>query len=139
MKNLLRNIGGAVKMGLFWAAVWAPIAVVIGAYIVDPDNSMDEMWVVVGAYPAFLCGVIFFTLLKSAESRKLDELSLSRVAVWGAVSGLLVGAVPFVVGTPTTETVGVVIIGSVTFLSSVSAVGSALLVGRGTARRQQRL
>ena len=47
------------------------------------------------------------------------------------MSGLLVGVLPFVLGTANTELQlwlwGVVIIGSVTLLSSVSAVGSALL------------
>ncbi len=44
----------------------------------------------VAAYPGFLCGVVFFTLLRMAEGRRrLDELSLPRAAAWGAVSGLL--------------------------------------------------
>ena len=129
MRTLLRNLGGAIRMGLFWAAVWAPVAVLIGAYIVDPDNSMDEMWVLVGAYPAFVCGVIFFTLLRIAEGRRLGELALSRVAAWGAASGLLVGVLALVLGTPRTDLVGVAIMGSMTLLSSVSALGSALLDG----------
>jgi hypothetical protein len=100
--------------------------------IVDPDNSMDEMWVAIGAYPGFLCGVIFFALLGIAEGRRrFDELSLARVGAWGAVSGLLVGALPFAVGTSTTELPvwlwGVVVIGSIILLSAVSAVASAVL------------
>ena len=51
MKKWLRRIRGAVLMGLAWAAVWAPVAVLLGTFVVDPDNSMDEMWVAVGAYP----------------------------------------------------------------------------------------
>jgi hypothetical protein len=132
MKKWLRRIGGAVVMGLAWAVVWAPVAVLIGTMIVDPDNSMDEMWVAVGAYPGFLCGVVFSALLGIAEGRRrLDELSLSRVGAWGAVSGLLVGALPFLIGTPSPELslwrLAVVVIGSVTLLSALSAVGSALL------------
>ncbi len=131
MKKWLRRFGCVVLMGVTWAVVWAPIGVLIGM-IVDPDGFMDEPWVAVGAYPGFLCGVIFFALLGVAEGRRrFDELSLSRVGAWGAVSGLLVGVLPFVLGTLSTELPlwlwGVVIIGSVTLLSSVSAVGSALL------------
>ena len=131
MRTWLRRIRGAVLMALTWAVVWAPVGVLIGM-IVDPNDSMEEMWVAVGAYPGFLCGAVFSAVLGIAEGRRrFDELSLSRVGAWGAVSGLLVGVLPFVVGTLSAELPlwlwGVVIIGPVTLLSSVSAVGSALL------------
>ena len=91
-----RRIRDAVVMGLAWAAVWAPIGVLVGL-IVDPDESMDEMWPAIGAYPAFLCGAVFCTALGFAKGcRGFDELSLSRVGAWGAASGLLVGLLPFV-------------------------------------------
>jgi hypothetical protein len=131
MKKWFRRIGGAVGMGLAWAVVWAPVAVLIGTMIVDPDNSMDEMWVAIGAYPGFLCAVIFSAVLAIAErGRRLDELSLLRVGTWGALAGLLVGVFPFTVGKSTSELPlwlwGVAVIGSITLLSTVSAVGSAL-------------
>lgn len=132
MKKWLRRIRGAVLMGLAWAVVWAPVAVLIGTLIVDPDDSMDEMWVVVGAYPGFLCGALFSAGLGIADGRRrLDELSLSRVGAWGAASGLLVGLLPFVLGTPSSQRPlwfwAAVIIGPVTLLSAVSAIVSALL------------
>ena len=127
----LRRIRGAVLMALAWAVVWAPVGVLAGM-ILDPSDSMDEMWLAVGAYPGFLCGAVFCAVLGVAEGRcRFDELSLSRVGVWGAVSGLLVGVLPFAAGTVNTALPlwlwGVVIIGPVTLLSSVSAVVSALL------------
>ena len=140
MRKWLRRIGGAVLMGLAWAAVWAPVAVLIGTMIVDPDNSMDEMWFVVGAYPGFLCGALFYVVLGIAGGRRrFDELSLSRVGAWGAVSGLLVGVLPFVLGTPSTELplwrLAAAVIGSVTLMSAVSAVGSVLLFRHAAWRR----
>lgn len=131
MKKWLRRIGGAVVRGLTWAVVWAPVGLLIGL-IVDPDGSMDEPWVAVGAYPGFLCGVLFSAVLGIAEGRRsLDELSLARSGAWGAVSGLLVGVLPFVLGTPSTQRPlwfwAAVIIGPITLLSAVSAVGSASL------------
>jgi hypothetical protein len=118
-------------MGLTWAMVWAPVAVLIGM-VVDPDGSMDEMWVAAGAYPGFLGGVVFSAVLGiAAGRRRLEELSLLRVGAWGAVAGLLVGVLPFALGTPNTERplwlLGVVIIGSVTLLSAASAAGSLAL------------
>jgi hypothetical protein len=131
MKKWLRRIRGAVLMGLTWAAVWVPVGLLIGM-IVDPDGSMDEPWVLVGAYPGFLCGAVFSAVLGIAEGRRrFDELSLPRSGAWGAVSGLLVGVLPFVLGSQNTELplwlLPVLVIGSVTLLSTVSAVGSALL------------
>ncbi len=141
MKKWLGRIGGAVLMGLTWAVVWAPVAVLIGL-IVDPDGSMDEMWVAIGVYSGFLCGVLFSAVLGIAAGRcGFDELSLSRVGAWGAVAGLLVGVLPFLIGESTSERppwlLCVVVIGSITLLSTVSTVGSALL-SRYAARRQTR-
>jgi hypothetical protein len=132
MKNWQRQVRDAVVMGLAWALVWAPVAVLIGTKIVDPDNSMDEMWVVIGAYPGFLCAVIFSAVRSVAErGRRLAELPLARAGAWGALAGVLVGVFPFTVGTATTALplwlLGVMVIGTITLMSAVSAVGSVLL------------
>ncbi len=139
MKKWLTRIRGAVLMGLAWAAVWAPIGVLIGL-IVDPDGSMDEMWVAVGGYPGFLCGAVFSAVRGIADGqRRFDEWSLLRSGAWGAVSGLLVGVLPFAVGTPSPKfplwLLCLVMIGSVTLLSAISAVGSALLARTAKKRR----
>lgn len=92
MKSLLRHIPTALWMGLTWALVWAPVGLLTGL-IVDPDGSMDEPWILVGVYPGFLCGLIFFTVVRIAEGRhSLDTLSRPRAIGWGAVSGLLLPA-----------------------------------------------
>jgi hypothetical protein len=89
MNNWLRDIRDAVGMGLIWAVAWAPVGVLIGA-IVDPNESMDEPWLMVGMLPGFFCGVLFVLLLRLAEgSGRRAELSLPRAAAWGAVSGLM--------------------------------------------------
>jgi hypothetical protein len=138
MKKWLRRIRGAVGMGLTWALVWAPVAVLIGIAI-DPDGSMDEMWPAIGAFPGFLGGVVFSVVLAiAARRRRLDELSLPRVAAWGACAGLLVGTFPFLVGDPTTKIplwqLAVIVIGSITVLSAASAAGSLALARMGERR-----
>jgi hypothetical protein len=135
MRRWPRRIRAALLMGVAWAAVWAPLAVLIGL-IVDPDGSMDEMWVAVGAYPGFLGGVVFSVVLGIAARRHgFEALSLSRVAAWGAVAGLLVGALPFAVGEPTSELplglLAAVVIGATTLLSAASAAGSLLIARSG--------
>ncbi|HEY0674285.1 MAG TPA: hypothetical protein VGD27_18570 [Longimicrobiales bacterium] len=141
MKQWLRHSGRAVLMGLTWGLLWAPVAVLVGM-IVDPDGSMDEMWVAIGAYPGFLAGVLFSALFWLAERRRgVDDLSFSRAGAWGALAGLLVGVLPFVIGEPTGAwgispwLLGVVVVGAITLLSAASAVGSAISF-RYAARRQ---
>jgi hypothetical protein len=138
MKKWLRRIRGALGMGLTWALVWAPVAVLLGI-LVDPDGSMDEMWVAVGAYPGFLGGVVFSIVLAIAARRRgLAELSIARAALWGGFAGLLVGTLPFTLGTPTSEVplwlLAGVVIGSITLLSAVSAAGSLALAKRAERR-----
>lgn len=133
MNTRLRRIGGAVLMALIWAVVWAPLGVLTGV-IVDPSGAMDEMWLAIGAYPGFLCGAVFYAVVGIAEGgRGIDALALSRAGVWGALSGLLVGMFPFVVGTVNTayplSLWGVATITPVTLLSSASAVISVLIAG----------
>jgi hypothetical protein len=139
MKKWMRRILGAVGMSLTWAAGWGLVGVLIGIFA-DPHGSIDDMWVVTLGVPGFLSGVVFSAVLRIAEGcRRSDELSLSRFGAWGAVAGLLLGVLPFAVGSPNSELplwlLGVVIIGPMTILSAVSAVGSALLF-RFAAREQ---
>ena len=131
MKTWLKRIRSALVMGLIWAVVWAPVGVLIGM-VVDPDNSMDEMWFLIGAYPGFLGGVVFAAVLGiAARHRRFEELSIGRCAAWGAAAGLLVGVLPFLLGSPTTETplwlLALVTIGSFTLMSAASAAGSLAL------------
>lgn len=142
MKKWWRRIRSAVVMGLTWAIVWAPIAVLIGT-IIDPDDSMDEMWVAIGAYPGFLCGVLFAVVLAVAERRRrIDDLSLPRFAAWGAVAGFVVGALPFAIGEPTDRVplwlLALGTIGTMTLLGALSAAGSLALARRGDARELPR-
>lgn len=137
MKKWLRRVRGAVGLGITWALCWAPVAVLIG-FIVDPDNSMDEMWPAIGAYPGFLGGVVFSIVLGvAARHRRLDELSVPRTAAWGALAGVIVGALPFLIGDATTDRVwllATVVIGTITALSAASAAGSLALAQRAERR-----
>lgn len=103
----------------------------VGVAIVDPDDSMDEMWVAVGAFPAFLCAVLFFMLRRLGDGdRRLAETSLPRAVAWAVVSGVLVGALPFAMGTPNPENpawLGLAVIGSFSLMSAISSVASVLI------------
>jgi hypothetical protein len=135
MKKWLRRIRSVVLMGLTWAVVWAPVSVLIGT-IVDPDESMDEPWVAMGVLPGFVCGALFSAVLGIAEGRReFDELSLFRAVAWGTMSGLLVGLLPFALGTPNYDHPlmllgGAVIVGCIALLSAASGSGSLMLARR---------
>ena len=132
MKTWPKRIRGAVLTGLSWAVAWVPFAILIGVLIVDPDNSMDEPWFLVGAYPGFLCGVLFHALRALASGdRSVAELSLGRAAALGAASGVVVGVLPFVFGD--SETVmpawmfAAIVITAFAAASTVSAVVTAFV------------
>ena len=140
MKKWLRRIRAALTTGLLWAVPWAIVAVMIGL-VVDPDESMDEMWFLIGAYPGFLGGVLFSVVLSIAERRRaLSELSVRRFGAWGAAVGLVIGVLPFLLGTPSADIdvarLAAVVIGSFTLMSAASAAGSLALARRGEARER---
>lgn len=132
MRKWLARVRGALLMALTWAVIWAPFGPLLGV-IVDPDGTMDEPWIAVGALPGFVCGLLFSVVLGIAERRRsLHELSLTRVATWGAMSGLFLMVLNTgALGTPNTEHLfwraRYIIIGGVTLLSAASAAGSLLL------------
>ena len=132
MQKWLARIRGAVLMALIWAVIWAPFGPLAGL-IVDPDGTMDEPWILIGAIPGFLCGLLFSVVLGITERRRaFHELSLARVAAWGAAGGLvLMGLNAAALGTPNTEHLfwraRFLIMGGVTVLSAASAAGTLLL------------
>ena len=133
MKKWLRRIRGAILMGMTWAVIWMPMGLLIG-FIVDRDGRMDEPWILVGALPGFLAGVIFSVVLGiAAGRRRIDELSVAKVGGWGAVAGMVIGSLPFVIGdyNPSVpRLLPLVVLGSITVLSSVSAAASLVLAKR---------
>ena len=140
MTKWLKRVRAALVMGVTWAIVWAPVAVLLGTTIIDPDNSMDEMWFMVGALPGFLCGVLFSAVLGvAARRRRLDELSKVRVGGWGAVAGVMTGIIPFILGDGSGNPVWLlptVLVGSFAFLGSLSAAGT-LAIAQGAQKREQ--
>jgi hypothetical protein len=130
MKRGLIHIGRGVAIGLGWGAAWVPVALLAGL-TVDPDGSMDEPWLTVGMLPGFLCGAVFSAMTGIAPGRRgLDELSFSRGGVLGVASGLLVGGLWLVLvlaSDPPQWLLSGVVVGSLTLLSAVSGVGTALM------------
>lgn len=134
MKRGVRAAAHALAIGLAWGIAWAPIAVLIGTLVIDPDNSMDEMWAAIGAYPGFLSGVGFCVLVALAErGRRPGDLPLSRATTWGALSGALVGLVPFASSTP--RSLGAATLACIAGMSAISAAATVAWLRRAARKR----
>ena len=152
MNKWLRRIRGAVGMGLTWAAAWAVGGVLIGVTsILLPGLPWDSFFEVFDAplpalaIPGFVGGALFSLVLGIAGRRRsFHELSLPRVASWGAVGGLLLTLFPFAlvaVGLASLEGgkfdawhIIAVIGGPFILLSALSAAGSLMLARMGEDR-----
>jgi hypothetical protein len=103
MKTWQRRIRGALGMGLSWAAGWG-LAGLLGELLIavvsrispgflggwDSEPPLPAL-----AIPGFFGGVFFSIVLGIAgHHRKFRELSLPRVAAWGALGGVLLTMFP---------------------------------------------
>ncbi|MGH7503244.1 MAG: hypothetical protein ACREL7_16075 [Longimicrobiales bacterium] len=125
-------------MGLTWAVAWGFVGFLME--FVDPHGQIADIWPALFAIPAFLGGVIFSVVLGIAERRRrFDELSIPRFGAWGAVAGLLVGALPFVLGSNSSDfptwQLALMIMAPISVLSGVSAAGS-LAIARKAEQRE---
>lgn len=93
MNTGLRRVGGVVAMGATWAIGWGLGVGGLVELIIDPAGRIADIWPMVLGLPAFVAGVIFALVLLIAEGgRGVGKLSFPRVTAWGAVAGLLLGA-----------------------------------------------
>jgi hypothetical protein len=96
MKKWLRSIRGAFGIGLTWGAAWfaAGLAFMVVA-APHPENPFFVAWGALG----FVAGITFAGLLGIIERRRgIDQLSLKRVAGWGAAGGLSLAIVVQIAG-----------------------------------------
>ena len=102
MTRFTRWLRGALSVGVTWAGLW----VIIGAGVMTIIYLVDPADIEPGEGPAkalpilaavgLLSGIGFATLLSLGEGRRpLRELSIIRVALWGALGS---AAIPFVMG-----------------------------------------
>jgi hypothetical protein len=82
----MRRARGAIGIGLTWAAAWFAAGIIfMVAAAPHPENPFFVAWGVFG----FIAGLVFASILGIIERhRGIDQLSLPRVAGWGAIGGL---------------------------------------------------
>ena len=95
MQNWKRRIRGAIGMGVIWGAAWFGAGILLARV---PGFQSDLPFAILFAPLGFVTGIIFSGVLVVIGGRGgFVRLSLSRFAVWGAASGLLLSGI-FVVG-----------------------------------------
>lgn len=139
MKKLLRRLRGMLGVGITWGTLWGLIGGVVGLTIalLRPVPGLGEeilVWALgMGAY-GVVSGMGFAALLSLGEGRKrLQELSLPKVALWGVLGSaavpLLFGALGFFdAGTSLLDVLGA--IGLTATLGGTFATGAVAIARR---------
>ncbi len=137
MKKRMRQIRGAVRMGLTWAVGWGLVGALIELiqeFVPGWNGALVDIFPVALAVPAFLGGVVFSGVLSIAGGRRrFGEMSLPRFARWGALGGLLV-SVPIMILSGFSPP-SLFVAGTVTLLCTGSAAGSLALARRAEDRQ----
>jgi hypothetical protein len=121
-------------MGVTWALGWALVGVLLAAAstVLPPSiwNAFAKVFDAPApalAVPGFVGGVLFSVVLGIAgRKNRIEDLSIGRVAAWGAIGGVLVSLVPaamVLVGLATLNAQG----GALWQLTATIAVPLALL------------
>ena len=125
MKKWMIGVRGAILMIVLWVIGWG---LGFGGImeLIDSDGKIQDVWLTVLAIPGFIGGVFFSALLLVAERRGFDEVPLTRFALWGAVTGLLLGllSIPAEVGDKSPGAAGMIGLGAV--LGIVAGIGSGM-------------
>jgi len=124
--GLLRKLRGLLSFGAMWGFTWGVIGAGIGAIIgvVNPGLGLStpvvEWAIGMGLY-GLVSGVGFAGLLSLREGRKrLRELSLWRVAIWGVLGA---AAVPPIFGLLGTFPAGTTLIDVLGAIGVTAALG----------------
>jgi len=117
---------GAFLMILVWMIVWClGFGGIVEAFI-DPEGQIIDVWPTFLAIPGFIGGGVFSALLLIAgRSRGFDEIAATHFAIWGVVTGIVLGllTIPAEIGDVSPGALRMT--GILTGLSFVAALASA--------------
>ncbi len=128
MKKWMSGVRGAILIIVLWVLGWG---LGFGGImeLIDPDGKVQDIWPIVLAIPGLIGGLVFAALFAIAErGRSLDEVSLVRFGLWGAVSGIVIGVltIPAKVGDVSPGALGMIAIA--TALGVVAGFGSGAFI-----------
>ncbi len=133
MNKFLRRVRGVLGTAFTWAIAWTGLGAGLGLLAGIPFSYILPM-ALNGAAAGFIAGASFAVILSVAErQRTLEDLSLRRVALWGAVGGLLLSFIPMAFGVPVPYLLGPLVIN--TGIGAGMATGSVFMARRAEGRR----
>ena len=110
MKRLLRRVRGILGTAFTWAMAWMGLGAGIGVLAGFPLRYLLPMELN-NSVQGFIAGASFAVILTIAERHHtLEDLSLRRVGLWGAVGGLLLSFIPLAFGVPVPYLLGPLVI-----------------------------
>jgi hypothetical protein len=143
VKTWLKGFRGTIVLILLWIVGWGVgFGGLIEAFI-DPNGELVDIWPALMGFTGLVGAVVMSGLVRMGDRRSFDEMSYTRFASLGAVSGLLLGVLASVIGlasdiaidTATVKPVSpLLLIGITTGLGAVAGFGSSVffkLVGGG--------
>jgi len=99
LKGLLRFIRGSLGTAVTWAMAWAAGGFVLFGVIFAVNVDLSTFWtaapfLTIGSgCSGFVAGGVFSGVLATVfRRRQLPELSVTRLAIWGAAAGLVLPA-----------------------------------------------
>ena len=101
MKGFLKRLRGLIGVGLTWAVGWMglvglvvfPVLALLGNPIFSDFGLYLKNVFIVGQL-GFIAGGSFGLVLTALERRKkLENLSFTRIALWGGIGGLVLAAI----------------------------------------------
>ena len=132
MKKWLRRIRAAVGIGLTWAAAWFGAGMVL--LLVVGVGAADVPFPLFFGLLGFLAGAMFSGVLGMlAGRRKLDQMSLPRVAGAGALGGLLLSGIVRLAAGADAE---FVVLGPVFALAGAISAAGTLALARKAEKRE---
>lgn len=152
MYTALRRVRGIVGTAVTWAVAWAIGGILIGvSSLVLPFLPWDGFFRVFDAplpalaVPGFFAGALYASIVGIvARRKKFHELSMRSVAIWGALGGALLAALPAVLVLTNAARVAeyglgvwkhaAIIFTPVVLFSTASATGSLFLARRAKQR-----
>lgn len=133
MNRLLKRIRGVLGTAATWALAWVGLGAGIGA-LAGYNLSVLIQMALNSSVAGFIAGASFAVILSVAErNQSLEDLSLRRVALWGAVGGLLLSVIPMAFGVPVAYLLGPLVINA--GIGAGMASGSIVIARRGGVRR----
>ena len=110
MKRFLKRIRGIIGTGVTWALAWVGLGAVVGALVGYPVSFLFRI-ALSNSVSGFIAGSAFAAILAVAERKHtLADLSLKRVAIWGAIGGGLLSFIPMAYGVPLAYLLGPLVI-----------------------------